>query len=308
MRGSGGHNPFFDATGTALYVSDGWGRGPVPALRFRRFDPLTGAEAAKWPCGSAVRCTAPLDGGDLLVATDQRLARLNPLTLVEQARWNRSVKHATTLAVSGSVAVAANWLMPTITLVDLTTGTVHRKRHGEMTGVLARPGGDPLLVGGPGGGICAIEPRTGAIRRLRAAPPAITMAASSDGLGVWLVVGIRVVVTKRPDGASVRPGEATTRLEWHPLGQGDTRVVEVPLPVRTIVVSGDALWLTPGPVDGEPQYVVIGSVSGGAWHVWEAPERQFVDAVEPATGLVLTSARGDQSSDRSFFCHRVSPT
>ncbi len=307
MRGDGGHNPFFDMTGTAVYVSDGWGNVPVPALRFRRLDAITGLETAKWPCGSAVRCAAPLDGGDLLVATDQRLVRLDAVTLAERARWDPSVKHANTLAVSGSIAVAANWLLPTITLVDLATGSVRRKRHGRMTGILARPGGNPLLVGGSSGGIAVIDPQAGIIQRLRTAPPAITMAVSSDGLGVWLVVGIRVQVTERPDRATRRPGNAATRLEWHPLAGGDPSELEVPLPVRTIAVSGNALWLSPGPVPGSRQYVVIGDPDATEWRIWNAPERQTVEAIAPGTGLVLTSAPGEAGSGRSFFCHRLSP-
>ena len=138
VHGLGGHNPLFDPAGAALYVSDGWGNRPVPALRFRRLDLASGAETAKWPCGSSVRCMVPLDGGDLLVATDQRLVRLDALTLAERARWNRSVRHATTMAVHGGVAVAGNPVLPTITLVDLVTGAVRRKRHGPVVAILGR--------------------------------------------------------------------------------------------------------------------------------------------------------------------------
>jgi len=44
IHGLGGHNPLFDPAATALYVSDGWGNRPAPALRFRRFDLATGTE------------------------------------------------------------------------------------------------------------------------------------------------------------------------------------------------------------------------------------------------------------------------
>ena len=170
VHGLGGHNPLFDPAGTALYVSDGWGNRPVPALRFRRLDLASGAETAKWPCGSSVRCLVPLDGGDLLVATDQRLVRLDSLTLAERARWNRSVRHATTMAVHGGVAVAGNPVQPTITLVDLMTGAVRRKRHGPIVAILGRRDGDPVVVGGSSGGLAAIDPATGTIRKLRSAP------------------------------------------------------------------------------------------------------------------------------------------
>jgi hypothetical protein len=305
VRGADGHNPFFDATGTALYMSDGWGKVAAPALRFRRLDAFTGTEMAAWPCGSAVRCSVPLDGGDLLVATDQRLVRLDSVTLAERARWDPSARHANTLAVSHSVVVAANWLLPTVTLVDMNAGTVRRRRTVRMTGILARPGDDPLLVGGSAGGIATIDPQTGKIRRIRAAPPAITMAMSSDGRGVWLVVGNRAQVATRQGGVSLWPGAATTRLEWHPLAGGEARVVEVPHPVRTIAVSGNALWLTPGPVVGSPQFVVCGDSGATEWRTWNAPDGQRVQAVAPGTGLVLTSAAGRTGFDRLFQCHQI---
>jgi hypothetical protein len=47
IHGLGGNNPLFDPAGAALFVSDGWGNRPAPALRFRRLDLATGAENAK---------------------------------------------------------------------------------------------------------------------------------------------------------------------------------------------------------------------------------------------------------------------
>lgn len=307
VRGAAGQNPFFDDLGTSLYASDGWGRAPAPTLRFRRFDALTGEEQARWPCGSAVRCATLVGDGDLLVATDQRLAQLDATTLVERRRWNRSVKHANSIAVAGSTAVAANWRLPTVTLVDLETGLVRRKRHGEMTAVVGRPGGDPLLVGGASGGIAAIDPASGTIRRLRAAPAALDATLTPDGEALWLTTGIRVVVTERPDGASLRPGDATTRLERHPLGEGDATEIDVPMPVRTVACGVDGeLWLTPGPVQGSEQFVAIRpNDADDAWRLWRAPTGQLVAALSPAARLVLTSARPPDDLTTTFRCHRL---
>lgn len=306
VRGAAGQNPFFAELGASLYASDGWGRAPAPTLRFRRFDALTGEEHARWPCGSAVRCATVVDGGDLLVATDQRLAQLDATTLVERRRWNRSVKYANTIAVAGSTAVAANWRLPTVTLVDLETGLVRRKRHGEMTAVVARPRDDPLLVGGTSGGIAAIDPASGAIRRLRAAPPALDVALTPDAEALWLTTGIRVVITERPDGASLRPGDATTRLERHPLGEGEATVIDVPLPVRTVACGVDGLWLTPGPVLGSEQFVIIRpNEPSDGWRLWRAAVEEVVAAVSPAARLVLTSARSPDDLTTTFRCHRL---
>jgi len=304
VHGVGGHNPLFDPAGAALYVSDGWGNRPVPALRFRRLDATTGAETAKWPCGSSVRCLVELDGGDMLVATDQRLVRLAALTLTERARWNRSVRHATTMAVQGGIAVAGNPVMPTIGLVDLVTGAVRRKRHGPVIAIIQRRDGDPVLVGGSPGGLAAIDPATGTIRKIRSAPPAMAAALAEDRQGVWLVAGIRMTISERPGGVSLRPGDAVTRVEWHPLGDGQPRVVEVPLPVRTIAVGPGSIWLTPAPIPGSSQYLVIGE-AGGGWRIWRPPDREAIEAVAPTLGLVVTTVRR-QTADRTVFtCHRI---
>jgi hypothetical protein len=307
VRGAAGQNPFFDELGESLYASDGWGRDPAPTLRFRRFEALTGVEQARWPCGSAVRCATPIGDGDMIVATDQRLARLDARSLVEHRRWDRSVKHANTIAVVGSIAVAANWRSPTVTLIDLETGNVRRKRHREMTAVVARLGAEPLLVGGASGGIDVIDPVTGRIRTMRPAPPAFDVAVSPDQGSVWLTTGIRVIVTERADGASLRPGDATSRLERHPLGDGEPTVFEVPMPIRTVVSDRDELWLTPGPISGSDQFVIIRrSEDGAEWRMWRAPAGVVVAAVSPATRLVLTTGRGPDDLQTTFACYRLS--
>ena len=113
------------------------------------------------------------------------------------------------------------------------------------------------------GGLAAIDPATGTIRKLSSAPPAMAAALAEDQQGVWLVAGIRMTIGERPGGISLRPGEAVTRVEWHPLGDGQPRAVEVPLPVRTIAVSAESIWLTPAAIPGSSQHLVIGETGGG---------------------------------------------
>lgn len=304
IHGVAGQNPSFGPAGAALYLSDGWGNRPAPALRFRRFDASSGEETGRWPCGSTVRCLVPLDGGDLLVATDQRLARLDATTLVERDRWNRGIRHATTMAVSGGIAAAGNSAMPTVSLLELSTGALRRRRHGPALAILGRTTGDPILVGGSPASLSLLDPTTGDIRRLRSLPSAMAAALSADELGVWLVTGVRAVVDERPGGVSVRPGDAVTRLEWHPLDGGEPLAIDAPLPVRTIAVDAGSLWLTPGPLSGTPQHLAIRAPDGG-WRVWRPPYGEMIDAVAPAAGLVITSIRVDGAERRAMTCHRV---
>lgn len=250
----------------------------------------------------------PLDGGrDVLVATAMRLAALDATTLAERRRWDHSVKYGNTIAVAGEVAVVANWLRPTITLVDLVGGAVRRKRHHEMTAVVSRPAGDPLLVGGATGGIATLEPSTGAIPLVRAAPPALAAALAGDGESVWLTTGLRVLVSERPDGASIRPGDATTRLERHPLAaDGDPFVVDLPLPVRTIALGSGSIWLTPGPVTRSEQFVLtLPDRPTGAASLWRPERGDLVEAVDPVARLVLTTRRAPESGRTLFSCFRV---
>jgi hypothetical protein len=308
MHGAAGQHPLFAPDGTAVLFSDGWGRRPAPALRFRRLDIQTGEETAKWACGSPVRCLAQLDDGDLLVATDQRLARLDATSLDERARWDGSVRHATTAAIHDGVAVAGNPVQPTITFVDLRNGAVRRKRHGPTIAILGRNDAPPILVGGSGGGLAIVEPASAAIDPVRSTPPAMAAALAEDEQGVWLIAGVRIVITEHDGGASLRPGEAMSEVQWHPLGSGVPHTVRVPAPVRTIDVGRDALWLTPAAFPGTAQYVVVGSAKGDDWRIWRAPEGADVEAVAPSLGLVLTTTHHPTARTSTLSCHRIAET
>jgi hypothetical protein len=129
-------------------------------------------------------------------------------------------------------------------------------------------------------------------------------ALADDQQGVWLVAGIRMHISERPGGVSMRPGDAVTRVEWHPLGDGQPRAVDVPLPVRTIAVGLESIWLTPAPVPGSPQYLVIGE-TGGGWRIWRPPNRESIEAVAPTLGLVVTTARAQSAERTVFSCYRI---
>ncbi len=276
-------------------------------MRFRRYDLATGAEIARWPCGTIVRCAAFVnEARELIVATDKRLARLDAATLVETGRWDRSAKYADSIAVVGNVAVVANWKGPTVALIDLESGEVRRRRHREMTLVLAR-GSSPLLVDGGRGGVSEIDPRTGVIEQLLDTPPAFQAALSGGGTALWLTTGVRVLVTPRPHGLSLEPGAATFGLERHDLGgENAPLTVELPLPVRTIATSSGEIWLTPGPVSGEAQHVVtLTDPPGSAARVWRPEPGELIAAVDPTAGLVLTSRGHDETLTSTISCFRL---
>ena len=303
VHGTAGQYPMFDAVGTGLYYSDGWGRRPAPSLRFRRLSALTGIETARWPCGSAVRCFVRL-GDDLLVATDQRLVRLDAETLAERARWDGSVRHATTLAIHEGVVVAGNPVTPTITFVNLDGGRVRRKRGGPVVSILGRRAGPPI-VANVAGGLAIADTDTGTIRPLHQTPPSMAAALAEDERGCWLIRGTRVRTTEHDGGVSIRPGDPGTTVEWYPLGEGAVRSLPVPAPVRTIDVAGDTLWLTPAAIPGSEQYVVIEAATGDVWQIWHPPEQAHVEAVAPSLDLVLTTTRRPGTETTVLGCHRI---
>ena len=208
------------------------------------------------------------------------------------------------MAVQDGVAVTGHPLMPTIGLLDLETGAVRRKRLGPVVAILGPLHGGPVVVGGSPGGLVAIDPATGTIRRRRSVPAAMAAALAEDRTGVWLIAGIRTNVVEHDGGVSLRPGDAVTRVEWHPLGDGEPRAVDVPLPVRTIAVGPDSIWLTPAPISGTPQYLVIGEANG-RWRMWRPPHGQALEAVAPTLGLAVTTARRQGTEWTVFTCHRI---
>jgi len=80
--------------------------------------------------------------------------------------------------------------------------------------------------------------------------------------------------------------------------------VEVPLPVRTIAVGPGSIWLTPAPISGSSQYLVIGE-AGGVWRIWRPPDGEAIEAVAPTLGLVVTTVRRLEAERTVFTCHRI---
>jgi hypothetical protein len=150
----------------------------------------------------------------------------------------------------------------------------------------------------------AVDVVSGTVRSLRSSPLAMSAVLEADEQAVWLVAGIRVRAIEHDGGVSLRPGDAVTEVQWHPLRDGEPRIVEVPLPVRTIDTAADTLWLTPGVVARPPQYIVIGDASA-PWQVWHAPERESIEVVAPALDLALTTTRKPGAERTIISCYRL---
>lgn len=284
----------------AVYASDGWGVA-YAAIRFRRFELSTGRELASIRTATAVRCLAgPGETGDLLVATDSRLLRLDALTLGEAERWTTRMPRWTDhLAVRGRVAVASNWHRPGISLVDLDSGRVRRRPTPAMTMVLDAPG-DPLLVGGAEGFLATVEPATGVVRSIADVPAAIDAAVESDGTTVWLTLGVRGVVTA----SSVAPGSPTRRLLHLAPGAAEERVgYRLPSAVSRVALATDGLWLW-SRRDLLAVQLPPGSDAAVA-RAWQAPTDYEISSVDPDARVVVLLRTDARVSTSEIACHRL---
>jgi hypothetical protein len=164
-----------------VYVADGWGVS-YASLALTAYALDSGSQMASVRTGTSIRCMATGPGGDLVGLTDTRLYRLDPVTLGVKSRIDAGIPgHSDWIAVRGSSVVVANWLRPTVGIVDLQTGTV-RRRRGHPTSVLAGSDGPVFLVAVLAGGVWTVDPVTGEIRAFIESRPAVYAAAGNNRL------------------------------------------------------------------------------------------------------------------------------
>jgi hypothetical protein len=276
----------------SVYVSDGWGV-EYAAIRFHRFDGQMGGEAASIRTGTSVRCFRLLKRtGDLLAATDNKLLRLDAMSLVEGQRWDARIpRYTNTMAVRGRHAVLADWLNPKVGLVDLTTGRVRRRQAPAMTLVLDGPG-DPLLIGGKSGGVVRIDASTGDEQSILDTPPALDAALSDDGGVLWLLDGVRAVVTTGPTTATTKLGHPSRTLRRYRLDASEAPAsFTLPFGVRAVVPGRTQLWIHDGQrntSDTQHVAVVAFPVDENEARVWTASSGHSIAAVDPDSRLVFT--------------------
>jgi hypothetical protein len=269
---------------SSLFLSDGWGV-TFASLRFRRYDLRTGQEVAGIRTGTAVRCIAVLPGEtEIVAASDSKLFRLELRSLTELERWDKRIpRYSDSIAVLAGQAVVANWRRPGVGIVDLASGSVRRRSSPGLTKVIARQGGDPLLLGGDkGGGLWSIEPRAGTVTALVTSPPAIDAVVDPRGDGIWMTVGIRATYTESSSG----PGRSTRQLRRYSLkGMQQVQSFHLPQAVDDVLIGKREMWLaSPGSLVALP--LPVGS---GEARVWHPPKEHFIRAFDPDTRVVVAS-------------------
>jgi hypothetical protein len=278
---------WIDGASGSAFLSDGF-----PAawahLELRRFDLATGIELGHIRTGSKVRCFAFLPGGDeLIAATDTRLLRLEATSLAERQRWETRIPRFSDYLVvvngGGGVAVA-NFVRPTVAIVDLGSGSV--RRRSVMPRMHLLPLGERLLAVGANepGGILTVDPRSAGASRLADAPPAIDVAVDPDGTAVWSTVGVRDRISSKAYG----PGQPTAELRRQALDSpAAVETFVLPARVRRLRLGRAALWLAHHDVLVSLE-LPIGS---GPARVWRPPPDDEIATFDPDTRTVIVKRR-----------------
>ena len=261
-------NQSFFAGGRADVVHAGDGDGVLFAnLRFRSFDGTTGREIASIRTGTTVRCLTHFDDGDLLVATDHRLHRLDAETLSERQRWERQIPHyVDSMARYKMTCVVANWQGPSAALIDLVAGTVRRRSWVPLPRVVEAPEGPYLLASGIGT-VARIEIDSGRIHPLFTAASARDATVVSETL--WIIEG-------RPEYGAKDPGEGRS-LRAYEMGAGVERLrLALPASANRLQFGGGSLWAW-----GRSGLAEISVSDPMVVGFWPAPHGHLWVAVDP---------------------------
>jgi hypothetical protein len=276
LVGTGNQTFFGGRSADAIFVGDG--DGVLYAnLRFRAYSVTDGREVASVRTGTTVRCMTRFADGDLLVATDHRLHRLDPLTLVERQRWEDGVpEFADTIALQGTTCVVANWQGPSISLVDLTSGRSRRRSWAALPRIVEAPD-RPYLIASRDGEVSTIDVERGE----RTVAFRTTSARDAVILGdrLWIIDG-------RPKfGVADTGGSRALRGYDVDRGAEGTRL-RIPAEARRLFVAGPRLWamgrdsIVEVEVDGEARAVAE----------WKAPTGRQWSAVDPLHGMAFSSS------------------
>ena len=131
VPGTHAHVIATDLASGSVIVGDGWAVA-LAALRLHRLDAATGAATA------SVRTRHQSVGGlrvhdsHLWAATDSRLFRLRLEELEVVQDWERGlVRYASQIEVADERVVLANWLSPSVAILDTASGRLRRVRVRE---------------------------------------------------------------------------------------------------------------------------------------------------------------------------------
>lgn len=126
--------------------------------------------------------------GDLLVATDSRLFQIRVSDFGVVRQWDKGlVRYAMQLIPAGDRLVAANWLAPSVGILNLDTGRTRRLTVGRQP-LLFRVGDEVKVIAGFDGGMSTLDLDRAQLTRSQKTVP---LASVAVGEHVWATLAGR---------------------------------------------------------------------------------------------------------------------
>ncbi|MGA8016070.1 MAG: hypothetical protein WCB85_09160 [Candidatus Dormiibacterota bacterium] len=120
----------------------------------------------------------------LWAATDSRLFRLRLEELEVVQDWERGlVRYASQIEVADERVVLANWLSPSVAILDTASGRLRRVRVGSQP-VLFQHGGRVRVISGLEGGMQTLDPARACLVDATPTPPICSVGVGRDLWGV----------------------------------------------------------------------------------------------------------------------------
>ena len=284
-----GHQRVFAGGGAdVVHVADGWGV-MFPHLAFRSFALADGRQTGSVKTGTPIRTITHLPDGDLLAASDSRIHRLSPVTLLEGGRWETRIpKYAETMVVRDEHVALATWQGPNIGFLGLADGKVRRRAAGDHPRLLEVDDA-AFVMSAATGTVWTVDPAAARITPAFTAFRAVAVAAT---LGIlWLIEG-------RPD----KPKPSKRLLRFDLATGADVGGAELPVALDRLSTGRLGVF----GVSDEHVMWIAGPDGQRAGRVWRAePGEQWI-AVDADRGLAFTLRPARSGGDRDkgqLTCH-----
>jgi hypothetical protein len=202
----------------------------------------------------------------------------------------------------------ANWRLPSIGILNMTSGAIRRARTQEMTLLLDGPD-EPLLLDRKLGGLSTFDPMTRKQTRIIETVPAQDAALSPDRTSLWLIPGLPAVIETRDLPGlknmivSIGPDEQTKSLWRYPIDPRDSPArFQLPHAVKRAIPGTNELWLI-----GSDRLVTVPlPVGRGPARTWSPPKDASMLAVDPESRHVLSVLPDGSNRTAHFACHELS--
>ena len=269
IPGSGFQKAFPGRDADVVHISDGSGV-LFPHLAFRTYALADGRQTGTVKTGTPIRAIARFADGDLLAASDSRLHRLSPVTLIERGRWETRIpRYTDTMVVRDDHVAVANWIGPGVGFVDLADGKVRRRTVGDQPRLI-QADDDQYVMSAATGEVWSIDPVGARIT------PAFT---AFRAIAVVAAFGILWVLEGRPD--KPKPSKRLLRFDLA-TGQ-DVGGAELAVAVEQLAAGRLGVW----GVSDEQVVWIAGPDGQRAGRVWRAEPGESWIAVDPDRGVAF---------------------